>query len=74
MKAVARSLSYEIQLGPEESLSLPAELAACIRGGTWIVSVRPKDDWDDEAARDHSSFLSGYSDEDEGLYDDAPSR
>ena len=70
MKSTARTMKFEIQLDPEEPLTLPAEVAACVRGGTWILTLEPKAEDDDEKYRDHSSFLAGYGPEDEGLYDD----
>jgi hypothetical protein len=70
MKASPRTIQFEVELGPDETLSLPEEVAASIRGGVWIVTVEPKSEWSGERFRDHSSFLAGYAPEDEGLYDD----
>lgn len=67
-------MRFEIELEDGESLSLPTEVAACVRGGTWIITLEPKPEYEGEALRDHSAFLAGYAPEDEGLYDDVPTR
>ena len=67
-------MQFEIDLAPDEALALPDELAACIRGGKWILTLQPRSEFEDEVFRDHSAFLNGYAPEDEGLYDDVPTR
>jgi hypothetical protein len=63
-------MRFEIELDAEEPLSLPPEVVACIRGGTWILTLEPKPEYAGEQFRDHSAFLAGYAPEDDGLYDD----
>jgi hypothetical protein len=72
MKATTLHATIEIEVGPGESLVLPDEIARQFSEGTWVLSIYSKDERD-ERLRDHSAFLNGYCDEDEGLYDDAES-
>ena len=51
---------------------IPEEFGRQFEAGTWIIHVMPKGTDADEVVRDYSALLSGYSEEDEGLYDDAP--
>lgn len=69
MKTTAKAATYEIEVGPGECLRLPDEVARQFEEGVWVLTVRSKS-LDLEHFRDHTAFLSGYSDEDEGLYDD----
>lgn len=74
MKATAKSATYEIEVGPGECLRIPDELTRQFAEGVWVFTIHSKD-LEDDYYRDHSAFLSSYSDEDEGLYDDdAPAR
>ncbi len=70
MKATPLEVAYEIVVEPGESLKLPDEVSVQFQEGTWVLTVRARAA--DESYRDHSSFLSGYSEDDEGLYDDVP--
>jgi hypothetical protein len=64
-------ITYDVQLGPGETLSLPSGETAAVGPGHWLVSVRPIDqELPAPAVRDHSGFLNSYVPEDEGLYDD----
>ena len=74
MKTYTRTLRFEVELSPDETLEIPAELAACVRGGSWVVTVEPLRTPESELFRYHSSFPASYSAEDEGLYDDVPAR
>jgi hypothetical protein len=65
-------LSYEIELQPGQKLSLPRALAESVGPGRWVITVRPARKA--RRVRRHAAFLAGYSAEDEGLYDDRPSR
>jgi hypothetical protein len=64
------NLVYEIELLPGEKLSLPPALIDSVGPGRWIVSVQAADEAPVSSLRRHDAFLSGYSPEDEGLYDD----
>ena len=70
MKATPVSAADEIEVGPGECLRLPDDVAKQFAEGTWILSISAKDSFE-EHSRDRSSFLSAYSEEDEGLYDDS---
>ena len=63
-----KHLAYEIELHPGESLALPPAMLNAVGPGRWIVSIEPAENT--TAIRDHSAFLTGYSAEDEGLYDE----
>jgi hypothetical protein len=69
MKATTQAATVEIEIGPGECLRLPDDLARQFSEGTWILSIRAKG-LDAEHFRVHEGFFAGYSDEDEGLYDD----
>lgn len=64
-------MTFEVDLETGEKLELPESLTENLGAGKWLVTIQPK-----FAAnvRDHSAFLNSYSEEDEGLYDDYPSR
>lgn len=72
MKSSVNNLTYEIELQPGETLTLPESLVAQIGAGSWIITIQPKSTT--EEIRNHQAFLNGYAPEDEGLYDDYPSR
>ena len=72
MSNVTMPIECEIELGPGEKLRLPETLTERVGAGRWLVTVQPVAAL--EAVRIHSAFLDSYSPEDEGLYDDAPSR
>jgi hypothetical protein len=66
-------LIYEIELQPGEKLNLPESILENVVAGHWVITIQQKA----EAAKDirtHDAFLNGYAPEDEGLYDDYPSR
>lgn len=73
MKSSVNNLTYEIDLQPGETLTLPESLVAQIGAGSWIITIQPKPKLKEEI-RAHQAFLNGYAPEDEGLYDDYPSR
>jgi hypothetical protein len=69
------NLTYEIELEPGEKLVLPETLVDSIGAGRWIVTVRPFTlPTSLQPIRSHDAFLNSYTPEDEGLYDDYPSR
>jgi len=71
MESKLSEITFDVQLQPGESLSLPKEMADVVGPGHWIVSIRPaKSGSSRSATRDHTAFLNGYAPEDEGLYDD----
>lgn len=71
MKSSLVNLTYEIEVQPGETLTLPQSLVDQVGVGNWIITIQPKQK-KSEAIRDHDAFLNGYALEDEGLYDDYP--
>jgi hypothetical protein len=69
------SLTYEIEIRPGDKLELPEALVKGVGPGRWVLNVRP-------AGRaglrrkylGQNGFLNSYAPEDEGLYDDGPTR
>jgi hypothetical protein len=69
MRSEPVSLTFEVELEPGEELRLPPELLKCVRGGRWVINLRPATQrW--REVEDPTGFLSAYVPEDEGLYDD----
>ena len=68
MKSPINNLTYEIDLQPGETLTLPESLISQIGAGSWIITIQSKPKT--EEIRNHQAFLNGYAPEDEGLYDD----
>ncbi|MBD2503249.1 hypothetical protein [Anabaena azotica] len=66
-------LIYEIELQPGEKLNLPESIVDSISNGRWVITIEQKAE-KIENIRSHDAFLKGYAPEDEGLYDDYPSR
>jgi hypothetical protein len=68
MKAQPVELTYEVELGPGERLSLPRALIESVGPGRWVITVQflPAR----SQTRDHLAFLRSYGPKDEGLYDD----
>ena len=73
MQAQLERLTYKIELGRGEKLSLPAALIDSVGEGCWTITVQPAGSAD-EPTRDHRAFLDSYSPADEGLYDDCQCR
>ena len=73
MKSSLVNLTYEIEIQPGETLTLPESLVEQIGAGSWIISIQPKLN-QTQKIRNHHAFLNGYAPEDEGLYDDYPIR
>lgn len=68
-------LSYDVELQPGETLQLPESVVNRVGPGRWRIIIAPvKEEVSTTAVRGHSAFLDGYAPEDEGLYDDYPSR
>jgi hypothetical protein len=70
------NLTYEIELKPGEKLTLPASLINAVDTGRWLITIRPYVPATVSAPliRSHSAFLNSYAPEDEGLYDEMPTR
>jgi len=69
-------LTYEIELQIGEQLALPDSLVESIGAGRWLITIEPFTDEEKTQVviRQHDAFLNGYAPEDEGLYDDYPTR
>ena len=75
MKSNPTSLTYEVELQPGEKLTLPESLIDSVGAGRWVITIRPVTPISSPTPiRDHSAFLNSYAPEDEGLYDDYPTR
>jgi hypothetical protein len=71
MQSKLTEVTYDIQLQPGESLTLPEEMTDIIGPGHWLISIRPAELASRNlSGRDHRAFLNSYAPEDEGLYDD----
>jgi hypothetical protein len=66
-------LIYEIELQPGEKLNLPESILEKVAAGRWVITIQQKAK-ETEYTCTHDAFLNGYAPEDEGLYDDYPSR
>jgi len=75
MQSVLANLTYEIELKEGEAFSLPDEIMKLLKAGKWLISIRPASAQSNgNTARGHGAFLNGYSEADEGLYDDYTAR
>jgi hypothetical protein len=75
MQSTLINLTYEIELKKGEKFSLPEEATKQIKPGKWLISIRPADtDVSEMKVRGHGAFLNSYAPEDEGIYDDYPTR
>lgn len=72
MKREQIKLTYEIELQPGENLNLPASLVNSVGAGRWLITI--EQEATPTITRSHDAFLRGYAPEDEGLYNDYPSR
>jgi hypothetical protein len=68
------NLTYEVQLQLGETLALPETLTKNIGEGRWLITIQPVQPIPTPATRNHNAFLNGYAPEDNGLYDDYPTR
>jgi hypothetical protein len=71
MKNQLIQMTFEVDLEVGEKLELPQNLVENLGTGKWLVTIQPKNA---QSLRNHAAFLNAYADEDEGLYDDYPSR
>ncbi|MEH2446473.1 MAG: hypothetical protein V7K18_12015 [Nostoc sp.] len=67
------TLTYEIELKPGEKLNLPESILENITTRRWVITIQQKAE-ESKSTRSHDAFLNGYAPEEEGLYDDYPSR
>jgi len=68
-------VKYDIELQPGEPLHLPQSVVDQVGPGHWRITISPvKEEESTTQVRGHTAFLNGYAPEDEGLYDDYPSR
>jgi hypothetical protein len=68
-------MQIKIQLGKLNLQdSLPDILMNSIGAGHWRVTIQPIAPDDSMDMLDQTAFLNGYAPEDEGLYDDYPTR
>jgi hypothetical protein len=75
MKSNLLDLTFEIEVQEDEALALPEALVRAIGTGRWIISIQPLNVSTAPARwRSHAAFLHSYAPEDEGLYDEYPSR
>jgi hypothetical protein len=75
MKGNLTSLTVEIELQPGEQLTLPEPLLEAITPGRWLITIQPiSSEASPSPIRNHKAFLNSYAPEDEGLYDDYPTR
>jgi len=72
MKNQLIQMTFEVDLKTGEKLELPENLMENLGAGKWLVTIQPKTV--ELEIRNHAAFLNGYAPEDEGLYDDYPSR
>lgn len=69
------NLTFEIEVKDDEKLVLPEALVRAIGTGRWLISIQPLNALAAPAPlRSHAAFLHSYAPEDNGLYDDYPSR
>lgn len=71
MKNQLIQMTFEVDLENNEKLELPEHLIKNLGAGKWLITIQPK------AAlpvRNHAALLNSYAEEDEGLYDNYPSR
>ena len=75
MQTTLVNLTYEVEVKKGEKFSLPKNAVKQIKPGKWLISIAPATKPVDlQVIRGHGAFLNGYAEEDEGLYDDYPTR
>lgn len=70
------NLTCDVELKPGEKLTLPASFINAVEAGRWLITIQPytAETIPSRSIRDHSAFLTSFAPEDEGLYDELPSR
>lgn len=71
MQDQVNPMACEVELKPGERLTLPPDFVASVGPGRWMITALSLGR---SPTRRHDAFLSSYAPEDEGLYDDAPTR
>lgn len=71
MKNQLIQMTFEVDLETGEKLELPKKLLESLGAGKWLITIQPKYA---QPIKNHAAFLHSYAAEDEGLYDDYPSR
>jgi hypothetical protein len=74
LEFVMTQLSYDVELYPGDTLQLPESVVRQVGPGRWRIIIEAIDEESTSFARGHSAFLNGYAPDDEGLYDDYPTR
>ncbi|MDZ7343428.1 MAG: hypothetical protein ONA90_02815 [candidate division KSB1 bacterium] len=75
MQSTLLNLTYEVELKEGEAFSFPEDAAKQIKPGKWVISISPADKMlDSKPIRGYGAFLNSYVDDDEGIYDDYPTR
>jgi len=68
-------LTCEIEIQPGETLRLPQTVVDRVGAGRWRITIIPLAGGEFHVStRGHDAFLNGYAPQDEGLYDDYPTR
>jgi len=76
MQSSLINLTYEIELKDGEIFLFPEDAVKRLSPGKWWISIRPVPAQNNNGnqIRGHGGFLNSYAAEDEGLYDDYPTR
>ena len=75
MPSKLTEIKFEIELQPGEKLVLPKDVIGIVGPGRWLVCISPANRTSSNSPlSDHAAFLNSYAPEDEGLYDDYPSK
>lgn len=74
MPETSSELTFAVEVSPGAKLALPPEVVDRVGAGHWQITIRLLDDSVVPESRGHTAFLNGYAPEDEGLYDDYPTR
>jgi len=76
MQSSLINLTYEIELIDGEVFLFPEDAVKRLSPGKWWINIRPVPAQNNigNQIRGHGAFLNSYAAEDEGLYDDYPTR
>jgi hypothetical protein len=69
MKNQLLNLTFEVEVQQGEKLVIPDAAVEGVGEGKWMIAIQPPS-LTSSITLSHDSFLSNYSPEDEGLYDD----